>query len=766
MNLKEKKTKLAGLEEVNQLHPIVNELLHKIPGINYIELTHGTNEMGADFVVSKVDEILDTTVYIGIIIKTESLLQSNQDVFRQIDECDVERIIQNGGKKIYLNEIWIITSGTIANNFQKKVYEKYKNRNIQFIDSLKLISLIDEYYSFYWNDIPFYTNEYLHNMEMKVLEETNKYSLIPSGTIYVQPDIHSQEDLRNFKKRKQKLNNIEILDAIKKHKHLLIEGSMGTGKSTIIRKIVEHYSQPGNFNESKILPIKIEFSSLITDYEYDLIKVIDSHINQNIIDELKDKYEILIIVDSLDEAKAVENIEDILNTIISQSETLSNIKVLFASRFLNIDSATPLNTSIARYEIAPLSLTKIKTFVNNICQSLHIPDRFIEDLKKSSLYKCLPRNPIAAILLAKIIANNQQDLPSSIPELYMKYLELSLGRWDLDKGLQSQKEYDAAINVIKELSVYMVNNDIHSISFKEVKERFQAYFSERNMKVDIDELLERIMSRSEIISFNGDKYTVSFKHRSFMEFFYALSFTLSDMPVNLEIFDIYWSNIFFFYLGIKKDCPEIIQKVIDLKPETESQRWHRLYNLPNFLLAAYSTPYSKINLGVKSVIVEAATEYVKIKSGEYPSPFAVLPGIRLLWLMQSFMGDVLSYQYFDKALDNSVLLIYADPSLDNEIKMYSLLFIGCVLLGLGNQEPFNYLLDEFKKELPLDLLVLLKYRNEDVINQSKLLKSHIKRVNKLMKDNSLTIRTSLNELHNKPLYSKENKQKSLLPKYS
>lgn len=155
MNLKEKKTKLAGLEEVNQLHPIVNELLHKIPGINYIELTHGTNEMGADFVVSKVDEILDTTVYIGIIIKTESLLQSNQDVFRQIDECDVERIIQNGGKKIYLNEIWIITSGTIANNFQKKVYEKYKNRNIQFIDSLKLISLIDEYYSFYWNDIPF-----------------------------------------------------------------------------------------------------------------------------------------------------------------------------------------------------------------------------------------------------------------------------------------------------------------------------------------------------------------------------------------------------------------------------------------------------------------------------------------------------------------------------------------------------------------------------------------------------------------------------------
>jgi predicted NACHT family NTPase len=80
-------------------------------------------------------------------------------------------------------------------------------------------------------------------------------------------------------------------------------------------------------------------------------------------------------------------------------------------------------------------------FVKKLCANLNIASRIIEDLKKSQLFREMPRSPIAAILLAKLINENPKDIPSSLTELYSQYTELILGRWEIDKGLETQKEY-------------------------------------------------------------------------------------------------------------------------------------------------------------------------------------------------------------------------------------------------------------------------------------------------------------------------------------
>jgi len=73
---------------------------------------------------------------------------------------------------------------------------------------------------------------------------------------------------------------------------------------------------------------------------------------------------------------------------------------------------------------------------------LNLKDRILEDLKQSHLMKELPQSPIAAILLARLFENNAKDLPSNLPELYGMYLELILGKWDIDKGIESPREYE------------------------------------------------------------------------------------------------------------------------------------------------------------------------------------------------------------------------------------------------------------------------------------------------------------------------------------
>ena len=88
-------TKLHQLKnldsEVNDYHPILNELFSRMPNIESVEYTHGQNEMGADFVLCKNDTTLQRYEYIGVIVKIGKIKQNIQDIQRQIEECEIER---------------------------------------------------------------------------------------------------------------------------------------------------------------------------------------------------------------------------------------------------------------------------------------------------------------------------------------------------------------------------------------------------------------------------------------------------------------------------------------------------------------------------------------------------------------------------------------------------------------------------------------------------------------------------------------------------
>lgn len=104
-------------------------------------------------------------------------------------------------------------------------------------------------------------------------------------------------------------------------------------------------------------------------------------------------------------------------------------------------------------------------------------------------------------------------------ELYAKYLELMLGRWDIEKGLQSQKEYQALDNIMMHLSRYMLDNEIPVLSIDEVKSQFESYLKGRNLGIDPTYLFNKMIQRCEMIVVDDVSNTFSFKHRTFPEFF-------------------------------------------------------------------------------------------------------------------------------------------------------------------------------------------------------------------------------------------------------
>jgi hypothetical protein len=68
--------------EVDQFHPLLKSLLCKLPNVIDVEYTHGTNEMGADFVLSKRHDTFGNTEYVGVIAKVGKIVQDYTDVER------------------------------------------------------------------------------------------------------------------------------------------------------------------------------------------------------------------------------------------------------------------------------------------------------------------------------------------------------------------------------------------------------------------------------------------------------------------------------------------------------------------------------------------------------------------------------------------------------------------------------------------------------------------------------------------------------------
>ena len=130
--------------EVEDLHPHLRGFFAKISGIGHVEYTHGPNEWGADFILTKQDNITDEIRYVGVIVKNKAITQNDVDeITKQIRECvTIERSINNGANKVRMNDVWIIANGSITNNAKEKIGKSDPMPGVTYIDRKRLASMM------------------------------------------------------------------------------------------------------------------------------------------------------------------------------------------------------------------------------------------------------------------------------------------------------------------------------------------------------------------------------------------------------------------------------------------------------------------------------------------------------------------------------------------------------------------------------------------------------------------------------------------------
>lgn len=745
--------------EVKDLHPVLKVLLKRLPGISNVEYTQGPTEMGADFILTKKDETLGGEEYIGCIVKVGQIKQNHSEIIRQIEECGIKRTIEGGKKEVYLTELWVISTGNITSGAQTKIHHQFNNKNIKFISGERLTLLIDNHYPEFWRDVTVEAGEYLRSVEQMAAEFSGAGNSIHAGNgvNYIPQSLQPIQTKRKLNINNQKNKRYSTLEAIDKNDYILIEAQMGTGKSTLLAEIAKRYSDSEIFNLEKVLPILLSSKEMMSKYNADASRAISEAHNASGVEDCKSY---LLLIDALDELKiGADKRLEFLKNVYDSTKHLSNLKVVITTR--NIDDPeheVDIEKTFSRFRLCSLTIKQVVGLVDNYCKDRKITEKLFKDISKSNLFRKLPKTPISAILLARLLNENIQEIPSTMTELYEKYMELVIGRWDMDKGLQSQREYDVLLNVIINASGMIMENSLLELPIGDLKSIFNEYVDDRNLSIDKDSIFKTLIYKSEIFSVNERKQTIKFRHRTFAEFFYAKGLNRdSAAKIDENVYDLYWSTSYFFYLGLRRDCPEILESLNKITFSDNKYELLKLFNHGALLLAAYLTPYRIIEESMAGSFQEAARLYDNLVNAKIDSPLTKLSNIQLLCIFTKLLCDNYSYEYFIPALRDRTQDLLTMPSPDDR-DFAELFFLDSVLMTLDDSSAYDKLIQDYGKLIPVSIRAGIMEHSRDENKESPIVKKFVKNFKKSVKTNR-NLHQLLIEMYESPSENLANKLK-------
>lgn len=753
---KDKVAKIKSLnDEVNEFHPVLNELFVRLNNIQHVEYTHGNNEMGADFVLTKIDNTLSRTDYIGVIVKTGKIGQNNSALDTQIKQCEINRKIEGGKKKIFLTEIWVVTNSSISPNAERIIHQNYANKNIKFINGQHVTVLINDYYPEYWTDVSIHIGNFLRSVIDKSTTINTNIDLLDISShsdIYVKQELIKLSNQIHYDPGRNKPpKRYQIQSILDNDKLIFVEGTMGTGKSKLLTRMVEEYSTSEAFNTTCTVPFILTFKEYLADFKSNFTSVID-FIDKKI--QVEDK-NYLILIDSLDELNLDEAGKvTLLENIYQTANQKKGCKVIVTSRPLdNPDTDTAIDKYFSRYSLIPLTIKQIVDLVDTICGGgMDTGNNLIKELEKSHLFKVLPKTPISAIILAKLLNNNIQEIPSTMTELYSKYTELVLGRWDVDRGLQSQIEYDVQRNVVLNIAKYLLDYELDTVSVGEVYDMFEKYITSRKVKVNKSELFHKMISNPEIFRYNSNCKTISFIHRTFAEYFYACCIDRDNKAnIDQDMYKLYWSNVYFFYYGLKKDCPELVQALHKISITEDEATIAQIFMNGNLLLAAYLTPYDIIEESIIKSYEKAGRLFDDIINNRTSSVLTILPKIPVLSIFTHQISSTYGYELFIEALESRSLDLTTinNPS---DAQYAELFLINSTLLSISKFNSFDVMVKKYGDKIPQVLQAGIQHsvNNKTV---SPVVKRHVKSHKKKVQNNK-SLRDSIIEMYQEPIDAK------------
>lgn len=735
-----------------ELHKHLKRLFEEMESKSLVEITHGSDEHGRDLVIKRQDPWGEE--FIGIVVKkgdrSGKITNRSKGVVGEIiSQIDQATAVPCFLKEIYagsvnISAVWVVFVGRLTRGASERIEYQVKTR---FVRLFPLAWLVEKFSEFYPE--VFFEGEASDFIQKRIIELETKQEFTRKpmnlSACYVDPwvslsdiPLELDDELLQIALRRQKIPFEKLQQVIQSGRKIILAGDPGTGKSTALAKIaidvfkrsLQHIVKKDTKEQIRV-PILLKAKDLMK-YD-DCAALLKEHLPSPV---LRERFKVHpLLVDGLDEVLPPQHRQDVIKKMEEFSRDLG-CGLIISSR--KVEAIKDVSSSFDRYELLPFEYNQAIRLIERLVDNTSIIQILRDGLQRPDLKLSL--TPLSLQLLIEVV-ENEREIPASITEVYDRFADIALGRYDREKGIDMVFEYFIKKRFLTELAwaQYYQKDNILQISKDDFNDFLNHYITTYGWSRESFQQFITEIERAGILRLGEG---IVFRHRSFLDYFTALRlFDHREEVENLdeEITKLYfsdlWTEVAFYYVGLKREMSSTLVSSI-----SESQVEGFESNILRFLIgrllqAGWHTP-SETKKQAISVALQSMEPIYKYLS-ELIAPHkeripAIFPDFFLLALSH--------YSFASKTLLQETLTVsdnlLADSSIDSTRKALLLLWANRERLCASDRESRVYHilgnLSSLEKQGELtvhdkavSLLVLKQIEQED----KKLLKSIGRKLN-------------------------------------
>ena len=683
---------IKTLADEDELRKDVLIPIYRNMGFLHVIDNHGANEKGKDIVLVNKSEF-GAYRYTAVIVKSTPINNATSgsdtasNVIQQLNNTIVNgysSTIQN--QEVRFNEVLIVTSQTISNTAKETFVRQAQSMAgvaVTFQEADDLVELVDKYLP----DIYFYRSPIQSQLASALkarCERMTDLQRIPGLStkeralidVFIQPQLErlNTKSLGRSKRTEflvQSPNEVMSASA-----HILIVGEQGAGKSTILREAVLRQLSLNTRDKEPIIPILAKADEIARVGQITLIDAVNELVVRGYgipdfdFESLTKISGIAIFIDGLDELVDVQMRSTLMNMVNTFVQRNPNVKVILTSRIIQETLKEEELIGFLKWTIRPFDFIRVRQFIGKWLENLDAQQRLIDALIDHDLLSKLPNTPLVLTLLAILFeSENDRELPANLSELYRMFVDLLLGRWSLDRRVDSL--YDANIReyIAVELARVLHASRSTAISPNEFRLLIEQCSKTLGRDMDARVLQSDFVEQTALLQMN-DKGELEFRHRSFQEFFVATYLAQTDEPEEItylvqNLTDPWHAQVLYFYVGIKRRNLGVLKAVeAQLLTLVGPYKMQAILQLGYLLQSAYLTPVNERMKIVSTALREysdaiQSIEILPIKFGgsDLPSGFISFAFLTLLahfyssrFLIRSYsdLFDELSHEHIEE----------------------------------------------------------------------------------------------------------------------
>ncbi|RYG99579.1 MAG: NACHT domain-containing protein [Alphaproteobacteria bacterium] len=475
----------------------------------------------------------------------------------------------------------LCSTGSINQSAQETILIASDQQRIIFWDDEILIEKVDSLFPEYWQGI--------HAEKLPYIQSLHDYLLGASDIIAI-ADAHDGAyespitdsayvplTLQTIRSDRKKVNGrvhyepkvVEMsLDGLlsQRERMFLILGDGGTGKTTALRRIAYVLSKK-HLNLDETVPIPVLLNALeVARADLEIIDVIaeaTAKVSRQSIScvspEDLENGNLALLIDGLDEVSDDSIKVDIVNKLSRFHQSNPKCLVVLASRDTLFVSSGSNFAEFSRYRLTSLTFGQASMIVQRVARGRNLPtSKALEVIRQLKSVHGMDLNPFLVTIFASASDIERKDIPPNITEIFKKFTEQMLGRWDERKGLSQQIQSEVKDFLLCQIAYEMHLRGETHVAYDVFKDRVVHLLSERGYSRDVDVYLDEIIYRSGLLKFyEGRLY---FRHHLLQEFFAGRGVQDSSHFTD-KIYSDWWRKPIMFHFG---DRPSSVMDLYSL----------------------------------------------------------------------------------------------------------------------------------------------------------------------------------------------------------